>query len=86
MYAVQQPLAGSTFQDVMGPPASKSHPTWYLVAANDEVIPPDGERQFAARIGASTIEIQTSHAAMVSHPGEVVDLIKRAAQVVPVPA
>ena len=86
MYAVQQPLAGSTFQDVMGPPAWKSHPTWYLVAANDEVIPPDGERQFAARIGASTIEIQTSHAAMVSHTGEVVDLIKRAAQAVPVPA
>jgi len=70
----------------MGPPAWKSHPTWYLVAANDEVIPPDGERQFAARIGASTIEIQTSHAAMVSHTGEVVDLIKRAAQAVPVPA
>src|SRR5215475_4205515 len=40
MYAVQQPLAGSTFQDVMGPPAWKSHPTWYMVAANDEVIPP----------------------------------------------
>ena len=86
MYAVQQPLAGSTFQDVMGQPAWKSHPTWYMVAANDEVIPPDAERQFAARMGASTIEIQTSHVAMVSHPDEVVDLIKRAAQAVPVPA
>lgn len=86
MYAVQQPLAGSTFQDVMGPPAWRSHPTWYLVAANDEVIPPDAERQFAARMGATTIEIQTSHVAMVSHPDEVVDLIKRAARAVPVPA
>ena len=38
----------STFDDVMGTPAWKSLPSWYLVAQNDEVIPPDAERQFAA--------------------------------------
>ncbi len=86
MYAVQQPLAFSTFDAVMGPPAWKSFPTWYMVAMADEVIPPDAERQFAARMGATTVEIPTSHVAMVSHPDEVVDLIKTAAQAVPVPA
>ncbi len=40
MYAVQQALAASAFGDVMGVPAWKSLPTWYLVAANDEAIPP----------------------------------------------
>ena len=32
MYAVQQPLAASAFNDVMGVPAWKSLPSWYLVA------------------------------------------------------
>ena len=79
MYAVQQPLALSAFQDVMGAPAWKSLPSWYLVAQNDEAIPPDAERQFAERMGATTVEIPASHVAMVSHPDEVADLIEKAA-------
>jgi pimeloyl-ACP methyl ester carboxylesterase len=70
MYAVQQPLHLSTFDDVMGTPAWKSLPSWYLVAKNDEVIPPDAERQFAQRMGADTIEVESGHCAMVSHPEE----------------
>src|SRR6267143_2077916 len=78
LYAVQQPLASSAFGDVMGAPAWKTLPSWYLVAQNDEALPPDAERQFAARMGASTVEIPSSHAAMVSHPDEVADLIEKA--------
>jgi pimeloyl-ACP methyl ester carboxylesterase len=84
MYAVQQALAGSTFTDVMGVPAWRSNPTWYLVAKNDQVIPPDAERQFASRMGAVTVEVPSSHVAMVSHPAEVAELIKTAAGAVPV--
>ena len=80
MWAVQQALASSAFTDVMGPPAWKSLPTWYLVAQNDEALPPDAERQFAARMGATTVEIPASHVAMVSHPTEVAQLIEQAAQ------
>jgi len=80
MWAVQQALAGSAFNDVMGIPAWKSLPSWYVVATNDEAIPPDAERQFAARMGATTIEVPASHVAMVSHPGEVAGLIERAAE------
>ncbi len=83
MYAVQQPLAASTLQDVMGVPVWKSHPSWYLVAANDEAIPPDAERLFASRMGASTVEVASSHVAMVSHPDEVAQLIKTAAEAIP---
>ncbi len=79
MYAVQQALAGSAFTDVIGVPAWKSLPTWYLVAKDDEAIPPDAERQFAARMGAHTVEAPTSHVAMVSHPAEVTELIETAA-------
>jgi len=80
MWSVQQALASSAFTDVMGPPAWKSLPTWYLVAQNDEAIPPDAERQFAARMGATAVEIPSSHVAMVSHPAKVAELIEQAAQ------
>jgi pimeloyl-ACP methyl ester carboxylesterase len=79
LYAAQQPLASSAFTDVMGVPAWKSLPSWYLVAQNDEAIPPDAERQFAERMGATTIEIPSSHVAMVSRPDDVADLVEKAA-------
>src|SRR5579864_3772946 len=82
LFAVQQALASSAFTDVMGEPAWKSLPSWYLVAQNDEATPSDAERQFAARMGATTVEIPSSHVAMVSHPTEVAQLIEKAAEAV----
>jgi pimeloyl-ACP methyl ester carboxylesterase len=79
MFAVQQALATSTLQDVMGVPAWKSLPSWFLVADGDQAIPPEAERQFAKRMGATTVEIATNHVAMVSHPEAVVQLIEMAA-------
>ncbi len=78
--AVQQGLSMSTFEDVMGVPAWKSHPSWYLVAMNDEAIPPDAERMFAQRMEASTVEVPSGHLAMVSHPDEVVRMINAASR------
>ena len=80
MYAVQQPLHASALEDVMGAPAWKNLPTWYAVAQNDEVIPPDVERLFANRMGATTTELVSGHVGMVSHPDEVAGLIQTAAQ------
>jgi pimeloyl-ACP methyl ester carboxylesterase len=85
MYAVQRGLAGSAFTDVMGVPAWKSLPSWYLVATQDQAIPPDAERMFASRMGATTIEVASSHVAMVSHPDEVTQLITAAADTCAVP-
>ena len=79
LHAVQQPLAGSSFTDVMGTPSWKSRPSWYLVAAGDQAIPPDAERLFASRMGATTVEVDAGHLAMVSHPGETAQLITAAA-------
>jgi len=81
MFAVQQGLSMTTFEDVMGVPAWKSRPTSYLVAKNDEALPPDAQRMFAKRMGANTVEVGSSHLAMVSHPGEVVTLIEAAASI-----
>jgi pimeloyl-ACP methyl ester carboxylesterase len=80
MSAVQQPLSAGTLGEVMGAPAWKSFPSWYLVAAGDEAIPPDAERQFAQRMGATVVEVATNHVAMISHPDDVAKLIEAAAQ------
>jgi pimeloyl-ACP methyl ester carboxylesterase len=80
LYAVQQGLSMSTFEDVMGVPAWRSIPSWYLVATNDEAIPPDAERMFAQRMGATTVEVPSGHLAMVTHPDETVKLIEAAAE------
>jgi pimeloyl-ACP methyl ester carboxylesterase len=79
MHAVQQPLHTNALAEVMGTPAWKGLPTWHMVAEDDEAIPPDAERQFAARMGATTIEVVSSHVPMVSHPSEVAQLIETAA-------
>jgi len=80
MYAVQQPLPLSAFGERMGTPAWRTLPSWFLVAKEDRVIPPDAERSFAQRMRAATEEVQSSHVIMVSHPDRVVKLIEKAAQ------
>jgi pimeloyl-ACP methyl ester carboxylesterase len=79
MHAVQQPLSAGTLGEVMGVPAWKSLPSWYLVATDDEAIPPDAERLFAQRMGATVVEVASGHVAMVSHPDDVAALIETAA-------
>ena len=60
MHAVQQPLHASAWDEVMGTPAWKSLPSWFLVAEGDQTIPPDAQRQFSARMGATTTEVSTN--------------------------
>jgi pimeloyl-ACP methyl ester carboxylesterase len=80
LYAVQQPLSTSALSAVISVPAWKSLPSWYLVAQDDQALPPDVERMFANRMGATTIEVPSGHLAMVSHTDEVVKLTETAAE------
>jgi len=86
LFAVQQPGAASAFAEQMGVPAWKSLPTWYLVAAEDQAVSPDAERQMAKRMGATTVEVASGHLPMISHPADVVNLVETAARAVPLPA
>lgn len=81
MAVAQRPGALSTLQEPSGEPAWKAIPSWYLVARQDRAIPPDSERFMARRMNAHTREINSSHVAMISHPGVVADMIKDAARV-----
>jgi pimeloyl-ACP methyl ester carboxylesterase len=82
LHAAQQPISMSTFEFTMGVPAWRDLPSFFLVAKNDEAIPPDAERQFAGRMGATTIEVESGHLAMVTQPDAVIGLIEQAAAVV----
>ena len=80
--ATQRPIATSALAEPTGVPAWKTIPSWYLVASNDQAIPPATERFLAKRAGATTVEIASSHVAMISHPAVVTDLIRDAAHAV----
>jgi pimeloyl-ACP methyl ester carboxylesterase len=80
MAAVQKPLSVKSFAGKSGPPAWKHIPSWYMVATDDQMIPPAAEEFMAKRIGATVKKVAASHAAMVSHPREVADLITLAVE------
>jgi len=80
MAAVQKPLSVYSFATKSGPPAWKHIPSWYMVATDDQMIPPPAEEFMAKRIGATVKKVAASHAAMVSHPKEVADLITLAVE------
>jgi pimeloyl-ACP methyl ester carboxylesterase len=82
MYAVQQPLAATAFNEAMGVPAWKSLPSWYLIATDDQALPPPAQHLFAKRMGATIIEVPSSHLPFVSHPRDVVKLIETAAEAI----
>ena len=78
----QRPIDAAVLGEPSGEPAWKTIPSWYLVASNDQAIPPATERFMAKRAGATTEEIASSHVAMISHPAVVTDLILRAVHAV----
>ncbi len=59
--------------------AWKTKPSWYLVAKDDHMIPPDAQRFMSKRAGATVVETKGSHALYVSHPAPVAALIEQAA-------
>jgi pimeloyl-ACP methyl ester carboxylesterase len=79
MAAVQKPLSIKSFAAKSGPPAWKHISSWYMVSANDLMIPPSAEEFMAKRMGATVQTVVASHASIVSRPKEVVEMINLAA-------
>jgi len=79
MQATQRPFANAAFVAPSGEPAWKTIPSWYMVAKQDHAIPPATERFMAQRAHASTVEVDSSHVAMISQPEATTRLILDAA-------
>jgi pimeloyl-ACP methyl ester carboxylesterase len=79
MAVSQRPGALGALVSPSGNPAWADIPSWYLIAKQDRIIPPQAERRMAKRAGAKTVVINSSHVAMMSHPKVVTNLIRQAA-------
>ncbi|QTZ90288.1 alpha/beta hydrolase [Streptomyces auratus AGR0001] len=79
MAVTQRPAATTAFSEKAKVAAWRHLPSWFLVAKQDKAINPDQERFEAKRAGSHTVEIDSSHVAMTSHPEAVTDLVLQAA-------
>ena len=61
-------------------PAWKARPSWYLIATDDKMIPPDAQRAMSKRAGSTVVEVKGSHAIYVSQPEAVAALVEQAAR------
>jgi pimeloyl-ACP methyl ester carboxylesterase len=75
----QVPISTDAFTHKVTSPAWKTKPTWYMVAGSDRSINPQQERMMAKRANATTVEVNASHVAYMSHPKESAKLIEEAA-------
>jgi pimeloyl-ACP methyl ester carboxylesterase len=83
MAVSQVPISTDSFTHKVTNPAWKAKPTWYMVASADRSINPEQERMMAKRAHATTVEVNSSHVAYMSHPKEAAKLIEEAAAAAP---
>src|SRR5215813_3694749 len=79
LYAVQEPFHKALLTGKTEHAAWRSKPSFYAVSTEDRTIDPDLQRFMAKRMGATTIEVKSSHLSLISHPQEIADLILQAA-------
>jgi pimeloyl-ACP methyl ester carboxylesterase len=79
LYAAQGRISSSLFSSRTSVAAWRHRPTWYAVSKKDRTTAPGLERFLAARMGAKTVELDSSHLSIVSHPAAITKLILNAA-------
>jgi pimeloyl-ACP methyl ester carboxylesterase len=78
----QVPWGVEALSGKISEPAWKTKPSWYLIATDDKMIPPDAQRFMSKRAGSTVAEAKGSHAIHVSQPKAVVALVEQAAKAV----
>lgn len=79
LYAAQASNVVTLTSEKTTAAAWRSKPSWYAVSKQDRTINPELERFLAKRMNATTIEVDSGHLSLVSHPREIADLILAAA-------
>ena len=79
LYAAQGRISVTLFASRTTQAAWRSKPAWYAVSTQDRTTSPELERFLANRMKAKTIEVNSSHVSLLSHPQEIADLILAAA-------
>jgi pimeloyl-ACP methyl ester carboxylesterase len=79
LYAVQGRVSESLFREKTTAAAWRSKPSWYAISRQDRTISPELQRFLATRMNAKTVEIDSGHLSLITHPHEVTQLILSAA-------
>ena len=82
VWATQAVPVPDLFTQKLDGVAWRSKPSWYVVATEDRTVHPELERSVAKRMGATTVETDTSHVPMLSKPRVVIEVIRKAADAV----
>ena len=78
MAASQVPWGQQAVGTKISKAAWKDKPTYFMITANDHMIPTEAQRVMAKRAKATSVEIASSHAVMLSHPQDVANFIESA--------
>ncbi len=81
--AVSRPPVADLFQQqkIQSTPW-KSKPSWYILCLQDHTVHPDLQRWVSKRMGATVVEVESSHVPMLSKPDVVIEVIRKAAAAV----
>jgi pimeloyl-ACP methyl ester carboxylesterase len=79
LHAVQGRVSESLFRERTTAAAWRSKPSWYAISRQDRTISPELQRFLAKRMNATTVEIDSGHLSLITHPHEVTQLILSAA-------
>src|SRR5262250_922079 len=82
VYATQGAPVADLFNQKVEGTAWKLRPSWYVLAGQDQTVPPDLQHFVSKRMKAVTTELASSHVPMLSKPDVVLDVIRKAASTV----
>jgi pimeloyl-ACP methyl ester carboxylesterase len=78
--AVRGQSYGPMFDEKLTVAAWKTKPSWFVVSANDRMLPPAMEQSAAKKMGAVTTTLPTCHMVMLQQPAAVAEVIDDACQ------
>jgi len=80
LYAVQGRVSETLFHDRVSEAAWRTKPSWYAISTNDRTTSTELQRFLAKRMGATTVEIESGHLSLITHPEQITTLIREAAR------
>jgi pimeloyl-ACP methyl ester carboxylesterase len=75
----QVPWGVDALGGTIGEAAWANKPSWYLIATEDRMIPPQAQREMSGRASATVEEVAASHSVYISQPEAVAAFIEKAA-------
>jgi pimeloyl-ACP methyl ester carboxylesterase len=78
-HGIEEILAIDAVQLLFGLAQQGTKPSWYVLATQDQTVPPVLQHFVSKRMKAATTEVTSSHVPMLSKPAVVIDVIRKAA-------